>query len=525
MTVRDRTWPPAEYAFGYRTPPRSGNAINGRGVPARSRAVQIFHGSGARKLEWGALEAFFALTSSFRLLTITLWNRWLLRAADGPLARPRVAVDDPAAMAAGIKARAQALGAHAVGVARVSEGALYAGYESPYANAVVVALSMDHDEMLEVPEERGALEAMRCYRDISKIVIALARHIRGLGWPARAYGEGADILYLPLAIEAGIGELGKHGSLISRELGSSFRLAAVLTDLPLAPDTPVDIGVDDLCLSCRRCTLDCPADAIADRKQLVRGVDKWYVDFDRCAPYFVKANGCGICIEVCPWTEPGRGPTLSRSPRSSSPSARGAAPSLLDPLAGGRAADKSAQDFGHRLPHPRLVLDLGGDGDLAFPDRVAIAVPQDRRQAVAPGLRRSRRLLGRLAQRHVHADADVAVAARPGGALKPDRGLPLLRTQASLELDLEHEGPALRNPEPALGKRRDERIGDRLAVGKVARRPDFDVAGRQLGGHCPGRDRAFYSAGGLRHRAASGRQQRGDQETWDDMAVHGRVFR
>jgi Pyruvate/2-oxoacid:ferredoxin oxidoreductase delta subunit len=309
--VRDRTWPPAEYAFGYRTPPRSGNTINGRGDPAGSRAVQIFHGSGARELEWGALEAFFALTSSFRLLTITLWNRWLLRAADGPLARRRVAVDDPAATAAEIKAVARGLGAHAVGVARLSQAALYAGYESPYATAVVVALRMDHDEMQQVPEERGALEAMRCYRDISKIVVALARHIRGLGWPARAYGEGADILYIPLAIAAGIGELGKHGSLISRELGSSFRLAAVLTDLPLAHDAPVDIGVDDLCLSCRRCTLDCPADAISDRKQLVRGVDKWYVDFDRCAPYFVKANGCGICIEVCPWTEPGRGPTLS----------------------------------------------------------------------------------------------------------------------------------------------------------------------------------------------------------------------
>jgi epoxyqueuosine reductase QueG len=35
------------------------------------------------------------------------------------------------------------------------------------------------------------------------------------------------------------------------------------------------------------------------------------VDFDKCIPYFVKTYGCAICIEVCPWSEPGRGPGLS----------------------------------------------------------------------------------------------------------------------------------------------------------------------------------------------------------------------
>ena len=38
--------------------------------------------------------------------------------------------------------------------------------------------------------------------------------------------------------------------------------------------------------------------------------EKWYVDFDKCAPYFTHTFGCGICIEVCPWTQPGRGEKL-----------------------------------------------------------------------------------------------------------------------------------------------------------------------------------------------------------------------
>jgi epoxyqueuosine reductase QueG len=99
--------------------------------------------------------------------------------------------------------------------------------------------------------------------------------------------------------------------MISREHGSNFRLATVLTDLPLAADAPVDIGVDDVCAFCRRCVDDCPPRAIYEEKQVVRGQRKWYVDFDKCIPYFVKTYGCSICIEVCPWSEPGRGAPLS----------------------------------------------------------------------------------------------------------------------------------------------------------------------------------------------------------------------
>ena len=37
----------------------------------------------------------------------------------------------------------------------------------------------------------------------------------------------------------------------------------------------------------------------------VRGEEKWYVDFDRCIPYFAETKGCAICIARCPWSRPG----------------------------------------------------------------------------------------------------------------------------------------------------------------------------------------------------------------------------
>jgi len=306
-----REFPSAELPFYYRRPPRSGNEINGLGERTFRRAVQVFHGSGARELEWRKLELFFALINPFRVYWLNMVNRWLLRRADGPVAKTRQPVADPRAMANAIKQRARELGAGAAGIAPLTEKALYQGYQSDYPHAIVVLMPMDSQEMAFVTTNRAGAETMRAYMEITRTVIALAEHIRALGWRARAYGEAADILHIPLAIDAGLGQLGKHGSLICREFGSSMRIATVLTDLPLAHDAPVDIAVDDLCLGCRRCSLDCPVDAIADRKQMVRGEEKWYVDFDKCAPYFTHTVGCGICIEVCPWTIPGRGPSLS----------------------------------------------------------------------------------------------------------------------------------------------------------------------------------------------------------------------
>ena len=306
--------PPAPtYAFGYKKPPVSGNKINGLGLVEKVRARHVFHNATGEDLPWNALDEFFSYANVWGVVRHMLANVWQLRRQDGPVSGAKIKVEDPTAMAAEIKAEAKRLGAGLVGITPVIEKALYEGAEVPYQTAICIGLPMDREEMTHVPHERAAVEVMRAYREVSRIAIELSETIRALGWPAKAYGNpnSTDILHIPLAINAGLGQLGKHGSLISKEYGSNFRLAAVLTDLPLTADQPRDIGVDDLCLSCQRCVMDCPPQAIFAEKQLVRGETKWYVNFDQCIPYFVKTYGCAICIEVCPWSEPGRGEWLS----------------------------------------------------------------------------------------------------------------------------------------------------------------------------------------------------------------------
>lgn len=306
--------PPAEWVPRYREPPPSGNEINGLGVSEPMRARRVFHAVERADFPWRALNFFFLLNNTIGIMKEALRYRWRLRRSAGPVAKRRVPVPDPAALAVAVKDRARALGAGVVGIAELDpDQDLYDDVDLPYRYGIVIGVPMRREEMEHVPHARAGREVQRVYGEVARVAIDLAAHIRSLGWPAKAYADprSTDLLQIPLAIRAGIGQLGKHGSMIAQEYGSNFRLSSVVTDLPLAVDAPVDIGVEDLCATCRRCTLDCPPAAILDEKQWVRGVHRWYVDFDRCAPYFSITYGCGICIEVCPWSEPGRGPKLS----------------------------------------------------------------------------------------------------------------------------------------------------------------------------------------------------------------------
>jgi len=55
---------------------------------------------------------------------------------------------------------------------------------------------------------------------------------------------------------------------------------------------------------------ECQVDALSNEKQLVRGVEKYYVNFDKCLPYFLDHNGCGICASKCPYSRPDVRPKL-----------------------------------------------------------------------------------------------------------------------------------------------------------------------------------------------------------------------
>lgn len=208
-----------------------------------------------------------------------------------------------------------ALSHHAdvVGIARMREEWVYEGFSVNEDENYIVVLGVAHDyeEITQAPplpgNNRAIVEVGKQYTRAAKAAAELNNFIRAQGYKTTCYpGPTAQaIVMTPAAIAAGLGELGKHGSLINRKLGSSFRISAVTTDMPLISDEPDVFGGDDFCLRCQVCSEACPPDAIFSEKQWVRGEKKWYVDFDKCIPYFAEARGCGICIAVCPWSRPG----------------------------------------------------------------------------------------------------------------------------------------------------------------------------------------------------------------------------
>lgn len=199
-----------------------------------------------------------------------------------------------------------------VGITSVEPAYVYAGYEINQPWVITIGVAMDYGELSQAPPSfenpAAAVVVAKEYNRAARACRVLANFILSQGYFAKAYqGPYASALnMIPAAIASGFGELGKHGSIINRTYGSSFRLSAVTTDMPLAADRPDDFGADDYCMRCKACSNGCPPGAIADEKQLVRGEQKWYVDFDKCIPYFGEALGCAICIAICPWSRPGK---------------------------------------------------------------------------------------------------------------------------------------------------------------------------------------------------------------------------
>ena len=221
---------------------------------------------------------------------------------EGEVADDVLAYENTKAASDDIRRQAETLGSLLTGITLVDQKYVYKDHDVPHRYAVLMAVLMDYDEMKHGATERHVREVLKAYADGGKMAVELAEYIRARGYPARAHTlRFEQLMMLPHAISAGMGELGRHGSLINRELGCSFRLACVTTDLPMQTDQPIDQGIDAVCANCNVCTEHCPGDAISGDKQLIRGEERWLVDTEKCAPYWGSYYSCGICLEVCPF--------------------------------------------------------------------------------------------------------------------------------------------------------------------------------------------------------------------------------
>lgn len=123
----------------------------------------------------------------------------------------------------------------------------------------------------------------------------------------RGFVDSAPVLERTWAQKSGLGWVGKNANLLTKQSGSFFFIATLISDLELVYDNPF---ATDHCGTCTRCIDACPTDAITSPT---------VVDGSKCISYFTielkdalipkeyadKTEGwmfgCDICQDVCPW--------------------------------------------------------------------------------------------------------------------------------------------------------------------------------------------------------------------------------
>ena len=239
---------------------------------------------------------------------------------EGAVNPDRTPVSDPAAMAHKIKEIARFFGADVAGITHLDQAYVFSHrargcpdmgekpgdpIDLPHRYAICLGFASDYDRYMSNNSRISDAEYMLGNVHTITPTYLLACYIREMGYPARAhhYGKG-EVNPVPLAVNAGLGELGRHGMLIHEEYGSRLHLAVVTTDLPLTVDKPVDIAVEDFCKLCMKCARTCPSHSITfSDKQVLNGVEKWCINVDTCYKYRLAARdqwtNCVICVSAC----------------------------------------------------------------------------------------------------------------------------------------------------------------------------------------------------------------------------------
>ena len=232
------------------------------------------------------------------------------RELDGSVSEDRYPFASPDHAAAWVDECSRAAGAHLVGFTRVRPSFVFRGTPIHHGYAVVLGYAMDHGLIHRAPAPEAGTEVLRAYWRLGDISLRVAAFIRSLGYPALVHhprsfsGTPPTILHTVAGLEAGLGEVGRLGVLITREFGPRVRLATITTDLPLPGGGRKEFGVTAFCSTCRVCLDACRGKAIPGSMKVERGYTKYTIDPWRCLPEFARYDGCNICVARCVLNRP-----------------------------------------------------------------------------------------------------------------------------------------------------------------------------------------------------------------------------
>ena len=172
--------------------------------------------------------------------------------------------------------------------------------------AIAFTVEMDREALSYAPRGETVLESAKQYLNAGTIAVGLAELIRSFGYEARAHIDANYRVVCPLvAMDAGLGNIGRMGLLMTPELGPRVRIGVVTTNILLTPSVKKpDSTTIDFCRLCQKCADNCPSHAIPyGEKEIIDGVERWKINSESCFTYWCKAGtDCGKCMQVCPYS-------------------------------------------------------------------------------------------------------------------------------------------------------------------------------------------------------------------------------
>ncbi|MDQ2178112.1 4Fe-4S dicluster domain-containing protein [Marinifilum sp. D714] len=180
--------------------------------------------------------------------------------------------------------------------------------ESNHTHAIAFTVEMSQEMVAAAPQSSIVMESAQQYLEAGRIAVQLAQFLRSLGFSARAHIDGNYQIVCPLvARDAGLGEIGRMGLLMTPKEGPRVRLGVVTTTFELETDKrSKDNSMLDFCLQCKKCAEVCPSNSISlDEPKLVNGIKRWQINSESCFTYWCKAGtDCGRCMACCPYSHP-----------------------------------------------------------------------------------------------------------------------------------------------------------------------------------------------------------------------------
>lgn len=215
-----------------------------------------------------------------------------------------------------IKGWTSYMGAHSTGITELKDYHLYtfrgrgADKGKPvikrHKYAIAFTVEMDYENVLSAPGSPAIFESSSQYLRSATIALQLATFLRKLGYDSRAHIDGDYEVICPLvARDAGLGEIGRMGLLMTPGLGPRVRIAVVTTNASLITDKyRADPNMTEFCRICKKCADCCPGNSIPNGEmQDIDGVKRWKIDSDTCYKFWcMSGTDCGRCMAVCPFS-------------------------------------------------------------------------------------------------------------------------------------------------------------------------------------------------------------------------------